>query len=262
MTTSEQRRVLVTGGTGRLGRQVVGELRQAGVTVRVLSRRPAGTDLTGPGVEWAQGEYMSGEGLGRALQDVDTVLHTAHDPAHPAADLAGVERLIGYARAAGLRRFVQVGIVGASGVPGFGYYAAKAAAEDRLAQSGLRFSVFRATQFHPFVASLLAGLERLPVALIPVGTVQPVDLGEVAAALARHILRDEPGIEELAGPDILSLPDLTRQHLAARGSGKRVVGVRLPLPALKAVAAGALTSQSAPRGQVTFAQWLAVHPHG
>ncbi|GGQ98472.1 nucleotide-diphosphate-sugar epimerase [Deinococcus ruber] len=253
------RRVLVTGGTGNLGRRVVPELLRAGLRVRVLTRRPAPAEVTGSGwqhVEWQQGDYHSGAGLAAALDDVDTLLHTAHDPQHPAQDLLGVERLLGYSRAAGLRHFVQVGIVGAAQVRGFAYYAAKTRAETLVAHSGLASSVFRATQFHSFVASLLLGLERLPVAVVPAGTLQPVDITEVAQALARHVIRAETGSEEFAGPEILSIADLTRLHLAARGLHRRVVPVRLPLAALRAVEAGVLTSSSAARGQVTFEQWL------
>ncbi|ULH15702.1 NAD(P)H-binding protein [Deinococcus sp. KNUC1210] len=257
--------MLVTGGTGNLGRLVVPELVRAGLTVRVLTRQSAPAELPGAGweqVEWQQGEYHSGAGLAAALEGVDTVLHTAHDPQHPAQDVLGVERLLGYSRAAGLRHFVQVGIVGAAQVPGFAYYAAKTRAETLVTHSGFSTSVFRATQFHGFVASLLLGLERLPVVLVPAGTLQPVEIGEVAQALARHVIRAEPGSEDFAGPEILSLTDLTRLHLAARGLNRRVVSVRLPLPALRAIRAGVLTSSNAARGQRTFEQWLAGQGHG
>jgi uncharacterized protein YbjT (DUF2867 family) len=184
---------------------VVSELCQTGVTVRVRSRRPYRTaDLTAPEMEWAQGDSRRGTGRELALQHVDTALHTAHAPGHPATDLAVVERQIGYGRAAGRGRFVQVGIVEAAGVPGFGSYRAKAA-EEGVAHSGLRFPVFRATQFHPLSASPHNG----------------------------------PVSEELAGPEILP-PALTRLHLAAR----------------------ALTSESAARGQQAFTQWPAAHAHG
>ncbi|HEX9131709.1 MAG TPA: SDR family NAD(P)-dependent oxidoreductase [Ktedonobacteraceae bacterium] len=55
-------RVLVTGGTGGLGREVVPRLVQAGYTVRVMSRHDRRTGQW-PQVEWAQADLASGAGV-------------------------------------------------------------------------------------------------------------------------------------------------------------------------------------------------------
>lgn len=248
-------RVLLTGGTGKLGQRVAPELVRAGLTVRILTRQVP--NQPNPACEWAQGDYVSGAGLADAFRNVDTVLHTAHDPQRPQRDLAGVARLHSYSLAAGVHHFTQVGIVGAARVPGFGYYTAKARAEEMLAGSGLPFSIFRATQFHPFVAELLSGLERGPIAYVPAGTLQPVDMDEVAAALAQHVIRGQAGTEEFAGPQILSLEDLVRQHLRAGGKTKLVKTLSVPLPALQALEHGSLTNPQAARGHKSFSAWLA-----
>ncbi|AZI44620.1 NAD-dependent epimerase/dehydratase family protein (plasmid) [Deinococcus psychrotolerans] len=248
-------RVLLTGGTGKLGQRVARELVKEGLRVRVLTRQlPSHPD---PAYEWAQGDYVSGAGLADAFRNIDTVVHTAHDPQRPKRDLAGVARLHSYSLAAGARHFIQVGIVGAARVPGFGYYAAKVQAEAMLAESGLPFSIFRAAQFHPFVAGLLSSLERGPLVVVPVGTLQPVDIGEVAAALAQHALRGQPGVEEWVGPQVLTLEHLARQHLRASKKSKPVKALNLPLPVFKAIAGGALTDAQAARGRKTFETWLA-----
>ena len=247
-------RVLLTGGTGKLGRRAASELTRAGLTVRILTRhRPPSPDQV---YEWAQGDYVSGEGLAQAFDGVESVVHAAHDPQHPQRDLAGAARLHSYSRAAGVKHFVQVGIVGAAQVPGFGYYAAKTQAEHLLEGSGLRFSIFRATQFHSFVASLLSGLTRWPLVLVPAGRLQPVDINEVAAALAQHVLRGQPGVEEFAGPQIRGIEELTRQVLSAQHRTQAVQAVRLPLPLWRAIERGALTSLGAGRGHLSFCRWL------
>jgi uncharacterized protein YbjT (DUF2867 family) len=62
--------VLVTGGTGVLGREVVSRLLDKGYTVRILSRSPRrGTT----NAEWAQAQLLTGEGLSEALHGVDTI---------------------------------------------------------------------------------------------------------------------------------------------------------------------------------------------
>ncbi len=69
MNTSE---ILVTGGTGSLGRRVADRLRDAGRDVRTLSR-------TGrPGT--VRGDLLTGEGLDEATEGIDTVIHCASSP--------------------------------------------------------------------------------------------------------------------------------------------------------------------------------------
>jgi nucleoside-diphosphate-sugar epimerase len=69
-------RVLVTGGTGVLGREVVSRLLEKGYTVRVMSRSPR---LGTTNAEWAQAQMPTGEGLSEALQGVDVIVHAAAD---------------------------------------------------------------------------------------------------------------------------------------------------------------------------------------
>ena len=65
--------ILVTGGTGHLGRDLVKQLTAQGRTVRVLARRPD----RAPGVEWAQGDLATGEGLAAAVEGAQTIIHAA-----------------------------------------------------------------------------------------------------------------------------------------------------------------------------------------
>ena len=69
--------ILVTGGTGLLGREVVPRLRAAGHTVRILSR---GGGTPAEGVEHVIADLASGEGVSAAAQSVHTVLHLAGLP--------------------------------------------------------------------------------------------------------------------------------------------------------------------------------------
>jgi uncharacterized protein YbjT (DUF2867 family) len=249
-------RILVTGGTGTLGRATVDALRGPGVVVRVLSRAaaPAGWD----GVEWAQGEFTTGTGLADAVRDVDVVVHAAHDRQSPDRDAAGVGELLRAATAAGVARVVYVSIVGARDVPGVAYYRGKAAGERLALASGIG-AVFRATQFFDFVDGMLGALDRFPAILVlPRGLrFQPVDVAEAAAALARFAAA--PGVREgaLAGPEVLTIEALARSWLAARGARKRVVAVPVPFGAVREIASGALTAAAAAHGEVTWERGLA-----
>ncbi|MEU9376949.1 NAD(P)H-binding protein, partial [Streptomyces sp. NPDC048255] len=66
--------ILVTGGTGNLGKHVVPLLRAAGHDVRVLCRTPRENTT---GIEYFAVDLMNGEGIDPALKGVDTVLHLA-----------------------------------------------------------------------------------------------------------------------------------------------------------------------------------------
>jgi len=80
-------RVLVTGGTGGLGRELVPRLMHAGYTVRVMSRRPTGVlrDERKPGefpeAGWAQTDLETGQGLGEALAEWTPATDRARAPA-------------------------------------------------------------------------------------------------------------------------------------------------------------------------------------
>ena len=69
--------VLVTGGTGALGRQLVVALRGAGHRARVLSRHP------GTGADWVQANLATGKRLDVAVADMDAVIHAASAAAQP-----------------------------------------------------------------------------------------------------------------------------------------------------------------------------------
>ena len=84
--------VLVTGGTGTLGRHVVMLLRQSGHRARILSREPRGH------VDAVQGDLKTGEGLAKAVNGMDSIIHTAsatlESLAGRAVDVRGTRRLL------------------------------------------------------------------------------------------------------------------------------------------------------------------------
>src|SRR6266581_2356849 len=100
--------VLVTGGTGALGRDLVVALRSAGHRTRVMSRRP------GTGADWAQGNLATGNGLDAAVADMDAVVHAASAAAQPwrlrATDVRGTRRLFEAAKRAHVRHVVYISI--------------------------------------------------------------------------------------------------------------------------------------------------------
>lgn len=102
------RTVLVTGGTGNLGRHVVSRLADTDTKVRVLTRKPVDASVPG-GV---QGDLRTGEGLAHAVAGVDTIVHCATHPKHRTVDIPGTERLLELAREHDVAHFAYISIVG------------------------------------------------------------------------------------------------------------------------------------------------------
>ncbi|WP_412028320.1 SDR family oxidoreductase [Deinococcus yunweiensis] len=213
--------VLVTGGSGVLGRAIVPVLRGSGADVRVLSRRADGS----PGE--CRGDLLTGDGLAQALSGVSTVIHAASQPSHPAADVTMTRTLLDAARAAGVGHLVYVSIVGCDQVRALPYYRAKTQAEALVAAGGVPFTVIRATQFHEFVAFLLSRAARWPLLPLPALPMQPVEVGAAAQQVAGVALGAPLGrAPDVVGPAVLTLPELARTWSAATGRPLRT----LPLP--------------------------------
>jgi uncharacterized protein YbjT (DUF2867 family) len=244
--------VLVTGGTGRLGRRLPGPLQAAGHTVRQMSRRG-----TGPG--GVRGDLATGRDLATALAGAEVVIHAASDARGDPwqVDVAGTRRLVEAVDRTRLRHLVYISIVGVDRIP-YGYYRAKFAAEQVLLASGLPVTLLRATQFHDFVDFLLDSARRGPVLPVPMNwRLQPVDVDEVAAHVT-EVAAGPParGVVEYGGPQELTAADLARAWAAARAPGTHVVATPVPGRLSAALRDGAAVPTAGARGRRTYAEHL------
>lgn len=243
-------RVAVVGGTGVVGRTVIGALRQAGHDAVVVARSHGVDVLTRAGLD----DALSGA---EAVVDVANVATLRRSRAEDFFVTATTNLLEAEVRA-GVRHHVVLSIVGVERV-GTGYYAAKRAQEEAALAGPVPVSVLRSTQFHEFAEQMLARTTAGPVALVPRMRIRPVAAAEVGAALAELAVGPEVGrAPELAGPDVHELPDLVRRVAEVRGSRVRVVPVSVPGSAGRAMARGGLLPDPGARvGSRTFDDWLA-----
>jgi uncharacterized protein YbjT (DUF2867 family) len=233
-----KQRVVVLGGTGVAGRAIVEALRDAGHDA-VAASRSSGVDV------------VTGKGLADALRGADAVVDAANATKGAEAVLAtGTGNAVAASRAAGVRHYVVIGIVGSDRVP-LAYYRLKLRQEAVVRESGVPHTVLRATQFHQFVQDVLTSTGRLRVLPAPRARLQPLDPRDLGRAVLAT-LADGPGPDRaIAGPEVLTLRELAEQA----GTARRL---RLPVPGrtVRAVVAGGLTDETAPRGSVTFREWL------
>src|SRR5438874_6907813 len=253
--------ILVTGGTGTLGRLVVPRLRDAGCTVRVLSRR---SRAAGEGIEFVPGDLATGEGIEAAVERAEIIVHCAGSSK---GDKDKALNLVRAASRAGARHLVYISVVGAERIPVvsgvdramFGYFASKLATERVVADSGLPWTTLRATQFHDLILMVARQMAKLPVIPVPAGfRFQPIDAGEVAARLVELALGPPAGlVPDVAGPRVYEMAELLRGYLRAVRKHRAIVPVRLPGKAARAVRAGANLAPDRAVGRRTWEDFLA-----
>ncbi|MBS1691501.1 MAG: SDR family oxidoreductase [Actinobacteria bacterium] len=246
-------RITVVGATGQVGRAVVDLLTTAGHDV-VAASRGSGADV------------LTGEGLDEALRGADVLVDVVNSPSFEDEPVmaffsAASANLVAAARKAGVGHYVALSIVGVDDLPDSGYMRAKVAQERTIAESGLHYTIVRATQFHEFaemiVGSLMVGAEIHA----PDARIQPIAAADVAAEVARAAQADPAdGVVDIGGPDKMSFADLARTVVAHRGETTPVVVDRAATYFGTPVDQGSLvTGDGAAISATRFSDWLAVH---
>ena len=252
----DDRPVLVTGGTGTLGRALVHTLLDAGRPVRVLSRAPR-TPAVPDEVEWVVGDLLTGDGLHEALDGVSAVVHCASNPRKPDEDLDAAVQLTLAARAAQVPHLVYISIVGVDAVP-TAYYQAKLRVEEIVEDSGIPWTILRATQFHDFVAFLLGAADQGTGGDGPrrASATSPSTCGEVAARLAALASSGPAGrVDDLGGPQVLTVDELMRPT-SPRPAGAPASWHIPALGPLKHYRGGGHLTPDHATGRLTFAEWV------
>jgi uncharacterized protein YbjT (DUF2867 family) len=261
MATRISSPILVTGGTGTLGRLVVPRLRDAGYEVRVLSR---GHHDGADGVEFVTGDLATGDGVDAAVAGAEVIVHCAGSTK---GDEIKAQHLVQATSRAGTRHVVNISVVGADRVPMagavdramFGYFGSKLAAERTIAESGVPWTTLRATQFHDLTLTTARQMARMPVVPVPSGfRFQPIDTDEVAARLVDLALDAPAGlVPDMGGPKAYDMVELVRSYLRAVGKRRPIVPVRLPGQAARAFRAGVNLAPDRAVGRRTWEDFLA-----
>ena len=251
-------RVLVTGGTGNLGRALKQAAIAAGHSVRIMSRRLP-PQATANDVEWAQADIASGAGLTAAVAGVDAILHAATDPRRAKeVDVNGTRRLVEAARASRITHLIYVSIVGIDEIP-YSYYKRKREAEETIKLSGVPHSILRATQFHSLLNTLISVAARVPM-VMPLPTdfkFQTVAESEVAERLVSHLFESPNGlIPDFGGPEILTLGEMAETWMSVKNVRKKLVQVPLPGAVAAGFRAGKNTTAEESGGVITWREWL------
>jgi uncharacterized protein YbjT (DUF2867 family) len=258
--------VLVTGGTGLVGRAAVNSLIQRGHTVRLLSRH-AERDARQweEGVEPRQGSVASDEDVEGAAEGCEAILHVAgivdEDPpkvTFEAVNVEGTRRMVREAERAGVRRFVYVSSLAAERGTS-GYHRSKAAGEEATREFRGNWLIVRPGNVYgpgdEVISTLLRMVRKLPA--VPVlgsgdDAFQPVWVEDVGEALAMAVEWDEPARQALdvAGGETTSMSELLDLLEALTDKSP----VRVPIPEFLAKAGAGLADWAGVDAPVTVDQ--------
>lgn len=244
-------KIVIIGGTGLIGSKVVAKLTELGHDAVGVSPR-SGVDT------------ISGDGVAAALTGADVVVDVTNSPSFADDDVlafftTSTRNLLAAERELGVGHHVALSVVGATGVPDSGYMRAKAAQEKLIAESGVPYTIVRATQFYEFVEAIAGSATDGEVIRLPHAAMQPIAAEDVATAVARAAAGDPvDGPIEIAGPQRIAMDDFVRTGLAAKGDTRQVVTD----PAAPYFGAVIDDRSIVPLGEVvvfetTFADWCA-----
>jgi uncharacterized protein YbjT (DUF2867 family) len=209
-------KITVIGATGLVGSKAVALLTDAGHTVVSASRR-SGVDV------------LTGDGLADALRGADVLVDLTNSPSFeddPVMEFftTSTTNLVKSATAAGVGHYVALSIVGAGGLPDSGYMRAKVAQETIVAESGLPYTIVRATQFHEFAEAITGSLTVGDEVHAPHALIQPIASDDVAAEVANvAVAPARNGHIDIGGPDKISFADLARAVLRVHSDNRPVV---------------------------------------
>lgn len=203
-------KIVIIGGTGRIGSKLTGILEQQGHTV--IAASPS----TGVNT-------ISGEGLDEALSNAQVLVDVSNVPAAEAtAALEFFEtssrNLVAAEKKNGVTHHVVLSIVGMDRMQPTGYFKAKQAQEKVVKNSGIPYTIVQATQFFEFLGNIAASGVKGDTIHLPAVSFQPIAVDDVAAILA-SVATGKPanGTIAIAGPEKESMASIVGKYLKGTG---------------------------------------------
>ena len=243
-------KIVVIGGTGLIGSELVNKLREQG------HEAVAAAPNTGVNT-------VTGEGLAEALRGTSVVVDVSNSPDWEDAAVlkffeTSTRNLLTYGVAAGVQHHVALSVVGTDQLSESGYFRAKIVQEKLIKASSISYSIVHATQFFEFLKgladiSMVGDKVHLPHVLF-----QPMAAADVATAVGRiAVSPPRNGIVEIAGPEQFRVDELVRRRLAALNDPREVIAdPNARYDGAKISEKTLLPGNNARLGETRFETWL------
>jgi uncharacterized protein YbjT (DUF2867 family) len=211
-------KIAVVGASGLIGTKVVDLLTRQENEV-VAASRSTGVDV------------LTGEGLADALAGAAALVDVTNSPSFeddPVLQFftASTTNLVAAAKDAGVGHYVVLSIVGVDSLPQSGYMRAKVVQEKLVTESGLPYTIVRATQFAEFTDAITASMTVGDEVRVPDALIQPVAADDVAAGVARAATAQPlNGVVNIGGAEKISFEQMARTSLARQGDESKTVVV-------------------------------------
>jgi uncharacterized protein YbjT (DUF2867 family) len=216
LSKSKIMKIVIIGGTGRIGSKLTAILEQQGHTV--IAASPS----TGVNT-------ISGEGLDEALSNAQVLVDVSNVPgadAQAALEFfeTSTRNLVAAEKKNKVTHHVVLSIVGVDRMQSKGYFSAKQAQEKLVKNSGIPYTIVQATQFFEFLNDIAASGVKGDTILLPAVSFQPIAVDDVAAILA-SVATGEPvnGTIAIAGPEKGTMAAIVGKYLKNAGDTRVVL---------------------------------------
>lgn len=244
-------KIVIIGGTGLIGSQLVNQLRQNNHEIIAASPSSGVNTLTGEGVK-------------EVLADADVVIDVSNSPSFEATAVMNFfktsnENLLTAAKQAGVKHHIALSVVGTGQLQASGYFRAKQVQEDMIQSSGIPYTIVHATQFFEFASGIVQMSTADGIITVPAADIQPIASKDVVSFLAGTALRQPVNsILEIGGPEKFDMRDWIAQYVKATGKELQVVSDVNALYSGAPLEKDTLTPQSSVySGASRYSEWIA-----
>jgi NADH dehydrogenase len=243
--------IVITGGTGFVGEEIVKQVRAAGFPVRAIVRElgPAQWLADRYGVELFHGNVLYAPSIEGAMKDAKCVIHLVgiiheqRESTFERAHTQATKHVVDETKRAGVKRYLHMSALGTRANARSRYHQTKWAAEEYVRKSGLAWTIFRPSVIYgpkdKSVNTLLKVIRRLPfVPVLGPGTtkIQPISVENVARAFVAAIHNDNSigKTYDLCGLEAFTWNELYDKLQVLLGSRKPKIHLPLPLARMQA----------------------------
>jgi len=245
-------KIVVIGGTGLIGSQVVKLLQETGNEVIAASPK-SGVDT------------LTGEGLAEVLAQTQVVIDVSNSPSFEEKAVMDLfttsnENLLAAEKIAGVQHHIALSVVGTQELQSSGYFRAKQVQEEMIQTSGIAYTIVHATQFFEFAGSIVLMSQIDAKTVLPDANIQPIASKDVASFMAKIALsQPSNNIVAIGGPEKFAMTDWIGQYAKATNKTLDIIADKDALYSGSTLEADTLVpNDTVYLGETRYDNWIAV----